>query len=277
MNSIDLIRMGIKNLWRRKLRTFLTVLGVIIGTSSIIVMISLGLAMTQNYTNEISKMGSLNVINIYQGYGGGMMEGSGKVIGGMGNGESPILDDEAVTKISQIEGIEAITPVLESYYKFVSGKYAAQLSVRGIRPEAMAAFDFPIAQGRLLEEGDSLDLVFGGYVPKTFYNTKTSRGGYWGVSEEILVDVLNDRLLMTSDYNYGEKPVPGMDNGDTKEPKLYKVNGVGILAEGNYENDNYAYMSIYELQKIVDETNKEQRNQPGGGMNRPTGLSKSNG
>ena len=45
MNWMDLLRMSSGNLKRRKLRTFLTVLGVIIGTTSIVVMISLGLGM----------------------------------------------------------------------------------------------------------------------------------------------------------------------------------------------------------------------------------------
>ena len=45
MNLTDLLRMSLGNLKRRKLRTFLTVLGVIIGTASIVVMISLGLGM----------------------------------------------------------------------------------------------------------------------------------------------------------------------------------------------------------------------------------------
>ena len=46
MRFIDLLRMSVSNLWRRKLRTFLTVLGVIIGTASIVVMISLGLGLS---------------------------------------------------------------------------------------------------------------------------------------------------------------------------------------------------------------------------------------
>ena len=45
MNWMDLLRMSINNLKRRKLRTFLTVLGVMIGTTSIVVMISLGLGL----------------------------------------------------------------------------------------------------------------------------------------------------------------------------------------------------------------------------------------
>jgi putative ABC transport system permease protein len=267
MSRFDLIRMAMKNLWRRKLRTFLTILGVIIGTASIIIMISLGLAMTQNYTNEISKMGSLNVINVYPNYGGGYYD---MPVGGIGDNSGTTLDDEAVSRMALIPGVEAITPVLEAYYKFVSGRYAAHISIKGIRPEVMEAFDFKLQEGRLLQEGDTLSMVFGGYIPRSFYDTRASRGGYWGwgmQEQEALVDVLNDRMVMTSDYNYGERPQPGQDP-NKKKPKLYKVNGVGLLEEGNYENDYYAYMSIYELQKIVEETNRAQQNQPGMGRGR---------
>lgn len=45
MSWIDLLRMSASNLKRRKLRTFLTVLGVVIGTASIVVMVSLGLGL----------------------------------------------------------------------------------------------------------------------------------------------------------------------------------------------------------------------------------------
>ena len=43
----DLLSLALRNLFRRKRRTVLTVLGVIIGTSSILVMMSLGLGMSR--------------------------------------------------------------------------------------------------------------------------------------------------------------------------------------------------------------------------------------
>ncbi len=71
MNSIDLIRMGIKNLWRRKLRTFLTILGVVIGTSSIIVMLSLGFGLSKASEDQIAQWGgSLTTINVHKKWGG---------------------------------------------------------------------------------------------------------------------------------------------------------------------------------------------------------------
>lgn len=52
----DLLTMSLNNLRRRKLRTALTVLGVIIGTASIVVMVSLGIGL-----NELNKIGRAHV------------------------------------------------------------------------------------------------------------------------------------------------------------------------------------------------------------------------
>ena len=55
MRWSDLLRMSINSLKRRKLRTFLTVLGVVIGTASIVVMISLGLGLQESMYAEVEK------------------------------------------------------------------------------------------------------------------------------------------------------------------------------------------------------------------------------
>ncbi len=65
MNWIELLRMSGSNLRRRKLRTFLTVLGVVIGTASIVVMISLGLGMQQAMYQEIEQYGGMTTIKVY--------------------------------------------------------------------------------------------------------------------------------------------------------------------------------------------------------------------
>ena len=49
MRISDLIKMGIRNLSRRKARTFLTILGVIIGTLSIVIMVSIGIGMNNSF------------------------------------------------------------------------------------------------------------------------------------------------------------------------------------------------------------------------------------
>lgn len=72
MKTKDLILMSLRNLNRRKLRTFLTVLGVVIGSISIIMMISLGFGMTDSTKKQLASAGSLTQIDIYPAnrYGG---------------------------------------------------------------------------------------------------------------------------------------------------------------------------------------------------------------
>ena len=72
MKFWDLIKMSCSNLWRRKLRTFLTILGVVIGTASIVVMVSLGLALNKTTMEEMENSGGLTTIQVYEG-GSAMM------------------------------------------------------------------------------------------------------------------------------------------------------------------------------------------------------------
>ena len=52
MRLIDLLRMSSSNLWKRKVRTILTVLGVVIGVAAIVVMVSLGLGLSKSLTEQ---------------------------------------------------------------------------------------------------------------------------------------------------------------------------------------------------------------------------------
>ena len=58
MKISDMISMCFGNLFRRKMRTILTVIGVVVGTCAIVVMISLGLGMNQQLENTLAQMGS---------------------------------------------------------------------------------------------------------------------------------------------------------------------------------------------------------------------------
>ena len=64
MSTRDLIMMAVRNLWKRKLRTFLTILGVVIGTTSIVVMISIGIGMNESFQKQVEEWGSLQVIDV---------------------------------------------------------------------------------------------------------------------------------------------------------------------------------------------------------------------
>ena len=54
MKFSDLLLMSITNLWKRKLRTVLTVLGVVIGITSIVVMVALGNGLKESMMENLS-------------------------------------------------------------------------------------------------------------------------------------------------------------------------------------------------------------------------------
>jgi ABC-type antimicrobial peptide transport system permease subunit len=101
MKKIDFIKMGIKNLWRRKLRTILTVVGVVVGTFSIVIMMSLGIAMNEGYKQQIMEMGSLTKITVNQ-YNYVYDEKSD-----MGTSQEKKLDDALVETIKKIPHVKA--------------------------------------------------------------------------------------------------------------------------------------------------------------------------
>ena len=106
MKSVDFVTMGFKNLWRRKLRTILTIMGVVIGTFSIVIMMSLGIAMSEGYKKQLSEWGSLTKIEVNR-YNYSYNEDSK-----MGVSEEKKLDDTLVETISAFPHVRAITPIL---------------------------------------------------------------------------------------------------------------------------------------------------------------------
>lgn len=254
MNSIDIVNMGLRNMWRRKTRTILTVLGVIIGTSSIVTMLSLGIGMNENFKREIESMGSLNIIEVNTYYV--------PPEGNMGRRpKNASLDDKALAKFKAIDGVDAVTPIMHTYWKFGAGKYIGGVSVIGIDTKSMEDFDFKVEEGRLLNERDKGALVFGSYVPQMFYNPKAS---YYYGGPPPKVDLISDKLIMTMNQQYGERRRTGPSDSSEKPPPEYKVKGVGILKQSNDEKDYNAYMDINYLKKIQEESNKVQDRQARG-------------
>lgn len=269
MNSLDLLKMSFGNLWRRKLRTLLTMLGVVIGTSSIILMLSLGFAMDASFKESLQQMGSLNVIEVMPGGGPGPQEDSRY-------GKDARLDDAAVASFGKIPGVEAVMPVKNAYLRVVAGKLVGDVNVIGLNPALMETFGFHPGQGRLLMAEDKEAMVFGKQVAFSFRNPRSSNGGQEGISfymggaaaepgdidPEPPVDLLAQRLLLTPDMSYGERrrTNPAEDT-DYVPPSPIKVNGVGILKEEQGEQTFSAYMNIATLEVLLEEERKARHEQ----------------
>lgn len=270
--------MGLKNLYRRKARTFLTVLGVIIGTAAIVTMISIGLGIKETFISQVKQFGSLTSINIYPSAGGGQQ------VNGNFVQNSGVLNDKSVKDIEALDHVIAVIPTLQTSITIASGKYINNVTITGIDPDKMKYLELKLQKGRILQKGDAFSVVAGSGVAMGFYDPNKRNDFNNNMNSKPKVDILNDKVVMTVDSSYGQpKPPIDPDLSSTTTPttskpvaKLHKVNVVGLIREGDYQNDYMVFMSMDQvkgLMKEQDRFNKAQNQgmpQGSGGYGAPT-------
>lgn len=117
MNSMikDSIKMSWDNIISNKVRSFLTVLGIVIGVASIISLITIVQGATEEITDQVSSLGA-NTITI-QAPGTPLKQG---------------LNDRDLESLSKIENIKGISPTLASEVSIVSNGIAMEdINVKG--------------------------------------------------------------------------------------------------------------------------------------------------
>ena len=203
MKFRDMLRMSGSSLWKRKVRTILTVLGVVIGTASIVVMISLGLGLKRASMSEIEQYGGLTTITVSE---------QGSYYGGYDDSETEIqastehLSDDVVETIRGIEHVEDVYPVLDTEALALSGGYQSYISLRGVSAEKMKDLGIKLGQGEFPEpNAGQLQAVYGNMVIGEFHNEKTGQG-YWYNGEMAEVDLMADTIMYVFDmdayYNF---------------------------------------------------------------------------
>ncbi|HIT67173.1 MAG TPA: ABC transporter permease [Candidatus Merdisoma merdipullorum] len=252
MNYIDLLRMSLSSLWRRKLRTVLTVLGVVVGTASIVVMISLGLGLNKTNMEQIEQYGGLTTISVYPNESGYVMYSSGGVMvesSSSSESNEPVrIDDAMIETIAQIEHVEIASPVLSLSAIAKQGVWEGDLYIRGMSQEALEKLNLEMAEGTLPTSDEELQLLFGNTVITNFYNAKTGQYPYWGELAD--VDFMNDPLFVIFDTEaYYNNKWGGTDENGTPvpAPKKYVVPSCGLIAGGpdEYgENSNYVLCNV---------------------------------
>ena len=165
MKISDLLRMGIRNLFRRKIRTVLTVLGVVIGCLFIIITISIGHGMNESFETQVKEYGSLTTITVRK-YGTIYDEDGNWA----GNNEQK-LDEKLLEQIKAMDHVRAVTPILRIYAQLVSGKYQSGVNISAMSKEVFADFEFPeLSFGEYPTDEDNSTVIFGYNMPYEFYD-----------------------------------------------------------------------------------------------------------
>jgi putative ABC transport system permease protein len=148
------LRMAFRALGRNKMRTALTMLGVIIGVAAVICTVSIGEGATQRIQNAIENMGA-NMVWI---------EAGGVNLNGVrtGNGQTKTLTLEDVKAIQdQIPLVSHVTPNIDGRAQVVFGNQNWNTSMRGISPDYLFVRKWAVERGTFFgqEEVDRADNV----------------------------------------------------------------------------------------------------------------------
>lgn len=138
---------ALRALLANKLRSVLTMLGMIIGVGAVIAMVSIGMGVRQKVQTSIASLGS-NMLIVMPGAASSQGVHSAA-------GSSITLTQEDSDAIKQnIHGIDYVAPSVSKQYQVIAGNQNWTTTVRGITPEYMAIRDLTVGSGSFVSQQD---------------------------------------------------------------------------------------------------------------------------
>lgn len=141
----ECIKMAFEGMLSNKLRTFLTMLGIIIGVGAVIAMVSLGLGMQEKVKENISSMGS----NLLIVMSGGRTANGQRIASGSG---AHLTYDDAKAIEKNVDDIKYVAPGVQSSYQLVAGNQNWNTQVQGMTPNIIDIRNYTIKTGRMYTE-----------------------------------------------------------------------------------------------------------------------------
>jgi len=232
MRKRDLFSLCMQNLFRRKSRTILTVLGVVIGCCAIVIMVSIGIGSREAQEKMLSQMGDLTLINVYY-YSWDSANSEVK------------LNDAALDSFRAIPGVELVTPMLEVYdipikiCAGVGGRYETRwVTLVGMSDYAPERLEYGLLEGEYAGEG-SFAVLVGERFAYNFADTKRPEGynmvQWWrdAVWDEETGTYTN---LPDPYFNVMDAPMELRIEIEGKNPIKQKLTVTGVMKEDYSKN-----------------------------------------
>jgi len=141
MNIGASVQIALRALRVNKLRSALTMLGIIIGVSAVIAMMAVGAGARERIAEQIRSIGS-NVIIILSGSttSGGIRIGSGSIL--------TLTEDDATAIAREVPAVEAAAPTMRGTAQVVFGNQNWSTVIQGATPEYLVVREWPVVSGR---------------------------------------------------------------------------------------------------------------------------------
>lgn len=258
MKFIDFIRTALKNFSRQKVRTFLTVTAITVGSLSLILMTSLLIGMRQTAIESFKKMGAFNLVTVIKDPNS--INDNTQLITSGNDGpsdEGKKIDDTTFTSIKNISSVTNATPTLSVWVKTIRLEGSDKKSwsnIMAYEPEAKV-FDMQLLAGRNLNNTDMDKIVVGSRFLETYGYTSNPQ------------DLIGKRVLMSYEAGFGSgpdwgdpPPKPVMNKGgdwkeDGKNITLNIPAEIVGIADNRLMNSDQNYITITWGKRLMTQVN----------------------
>jgi putative ABC transport system permease protein len=261
-----------------KLRSFLTMLGIVIGVGAVIILMSIGKGTTAQILENIESMGS-DLVTITPGasFGFGGVRGAG------GSTQTLTIEDaEAIAE--DVPYIEAVVPSYSSNLQLVVGSENTNASVTGTTPEYLEVNNVEVASGAFFTEYDyqrgAKVAVLGANVKETLFGDADAIGQQMRMGSNIVRVVgvleLQDTMMGSDDSIFipltamqqmvaqprtaqGERVVSSISlTVSDEEQSNYVVDEITSLLRSRHrlsavDEDDFSIMSVQEIAETISE------------------------
>lgn len=146
MKIIDILQEAYISILSNKIRSGLTILGIIVGISSVVAMISIGQGASGQIQSSIEGLGS-NLLTIMPGF---VQPGRGVISSGRGSAQTLKIED--VDILEKIPGIVYVSPELQRRFQIVAFGNNTNSIVVGVTPEYMNVRNINVLAGSFINE-----------------------------------------------------------------------------------------------------------------------------
>lgn len=163
LGILQSIKMAFKSIRSNKLRSVLTMLGIIIGVSSVIILVSIAQGSSKNITSQINQLGkNLLTVNTYS--------------------TDLELTDDTISQLGKLSGVKAVSPIVSGRVNVRKDRTTSQVSVIGTNASYSDVRDTKVSRGRFITDLDieyrQKIAVLGSETAETFFGVNNPVGEY---------------------------------------------------------------------------------------------------
>ena len=234
----EILKLAIESFQSAKMRFALTALGMVIGTASVILVVTIGLTGKQYILQELEKIETNSVELEYAGGGSTAAE---RIL----YNDPLTVDDEKAVK-AQVPGVMYASPILEMHDRInFGGGVVKDTLVLGVSPEYQQIRNLLVPVGRFLDDQDDTAHIECAVVTEPFARARFgSADAAVGQTFEI------DRIPFTI-IGVFKEAVPDFGNSEIADQTILIPYSVGRLIAGT-ETVKQIYFSMRSMEEVPD-------------------------